>query len=103
MFGQPFLRRSPLLCVCLALVIAPARGQEAGQRATLRVLLPGDARLVVDGKQTRQTGPVRRFSSPPLDPDKSYHYTLECTYDRGGNSITRKEVVHFRAGDDKKV
>jgi uncharacterized protein (TIGR03000 family) len=103
MIGQQVLRRSVLLCVCFALAIASAQGQEPGQRATLRIYLPGDARLVIDGKQTMQTGPMRRFSSPPLDPGKSYHYTLECTYEKGGKSITRKEVVYFRAGDDKKV
>ncbi len=82
---------------------APAYGQQPGQRATLRVLLPGDARLTVEGKATKQIGPVRRFYSPPLEAGKSYHYTLECTYDRGGKAVTRKEVVHFRAGEDKRV
>ena len=103
MIGRQNFRRSPFLLVCLALAVAPARAQESGQRATLRVYLPGDARLLVEGKQTQQTGPVRQFFSPPLEPGKSYHYTFECSYDRGGKTITRKETVHFGAGDKKSV
>jgi uncharacterized protein (TIGR03000 family) len=103
MLGQQSLRRSPFLLLFLALAVAPAHGQESDRRATLRVYLRGDAHLLIDGKVTKQVGPVRRFYSPPLEPGKSYHYTLECTYDRGGKIVTRTEIVHFRAGEDKRV
>jgi uncharacterized protein (TIGR03000 family) len=103
MIGKLSRGRFHLVCFCLALAVAPARAQEPGQRASLRVYLPGTARLVIDGKQTKQTGPVRRFYSPPLDPGKTYHYTLEWTYEKDGKPVTRTEVVHFQAGDDKKV
>ncbi len=97
------LGRSSLACACLALALAPARGGEEEQRATLRVRLPADARLVIDGQESRQTGLLRRFYSPPLEPGKSYHYTLEWTYQKDGKSVTRKKTVHIRAGDDKEV
>jgi uncharacterized protein (TIGR03000 family) len=103
MTGKRCLARFHFVWVCLALAVAPVRGQEPGQRAALRVYLPADARLSIDGRETKQTGSLRRFYSPPLAPDKSYHYTLVCTYEKDGKPVKREEVVHIRAGDDKEV
>jgi uncharacterized protein (TIGR03000 family) len=90
-------------CVCLVLAAAQLQGQQPGRTATLRVRLPANAKLVIDDYQTQQTGPLRRFVSPPLEPGKSYHYTLQWTYQKDGNPLTQKKVVHIRAGDDKDV
>ena len=89
--------------VCLMLTAAPAAGQEDAQSATLRVRLPAAARLVIDGKETKQTGEARRFYSPPLEAGKSYHYTLEWTYEKDGKRLKGKKVVHVHAGDNKSV
>jgi uncharacterized protein (TIGR03000 family) len=92
-----------LACVCLAVTAAPASAQDEGQRATLRVLLPADAKLVVDGQETKQTGSQRRFYSPPLKPGASYHYTFEWTYRKNGDTVKRTKKILVRAGDDKEV
>jgi uncharacterized protein (TIGR03000 family) len=82
---------------------APAQAQDEGQRAMLRVRLPADAKLTVDGQETRQTGPLRRFYSPPLTPGKTYRYSFEWTYQKDGKTVKRSRSIPVRAGDDKEV
>ena len=90
-------------CVCVLLAAGSAWSQETERRTTLIVRLPADAKLVIDDQETKQTGAVRRFSSPPLMPDKTYRYTLEWTYQKDGKPVTKTKVVRFRAGDEKEV
>src|SRR5205823_1571895 len=47
---------------------------EAEDRVRLNVTLPADARLMVQGTRTQQTGTLRRFESPALAPGE---YTYE--------------------------
>jgi uncharacterized protein (TIGR03000 family) len=82
---------------------APAQGQEEGQRAMLRVRLPADARLTVDGQEMRQTGPLRRFYSPPLTAGKTYRYSFDWTFQKDGKTVKRSRSIPVRAGDDKEV
>ena len=95
--------RFPFVWVCLVLTALPLQGQGPERTATLRVRLPADTKLVIDGNTTRQTGAMRQFVSPPLEPGKSYHYTLEWTYQKDGKPVTQNKVVHVKAGDDKEV
>jgi len=95
--------RFPLAWLCLALAAAPLPAQVPGRAATLRVRLTADAQLVIDDHQTQQTGPLRRYVSPPLEVDKSYSYTLKWTYHKDGRLVTQQEVVPIQAGDDKEV
>ena len=73
---------------------APAK---EGQSATLIVRIYSDATLTVDGTATKQTGELRRFSTPPLEPGKSYHYTFVAEWMPGNNyetyTVTRKVKV----------
>jgi len=95
--------RFPLACVCLVLAVAPLQGQAPGSAATLRVRLTADAQLVIDDYQTQQTGPSRRFVSPPLELGKSYHDTLPGTSHKDGQPVTHRKAVHIRAGDGEEV
>jgi uncharacterized protein (TIGR03000 family) len=92
-----------LAWLCLLLAAVPAWGQEAAQRATLRIQLPADARLLVEGKETKQSGANRNFTTPPLTPGKKYHYTFEWTYRKNGKAVTRTRTIYFRAGEKKEV
>jgi uncharacterized protein (TIGR03000 family) len=90
----------------LCLAAAPAEGPEkkaTEQKATLRVLIPADTRLTIDGEPTRQTGPARLFWSPPLPPGKTYHYTLEWTVLRDGRAVPQKKIANVRAGEETVV
>jgi uncharacterized protein (TIGR03000 family) len=97
------LGRFRLAWFCLLLATAPVWGQEPGQRANLRVHLPSDARLLVDGRETKKTGPNRLFVSPPLTPGKTFRYTFQWTYRKDGKLVTRTRTISFRAGENKEV
>jgi uncharacterized protein (TIGR03000 family) len=77
--------------------------QQSAERANLRIRLPAGARLTVDGQETKQTGSVRRFISPPLTPDKNYRYTFQWTYRKDGKAVARTRIVYVHAGESKEV
>jgi uncharacterized protein (TIGR03000 family) len=99
---RPFL----LLALCTALATAAGTPRVAGQEASpanLVVTLPADARLYFDGALTRQTGPVRNFDTPPLNPGVNYTYELKAELDRDGHVQTQTQRVRVRAGETTRV
>jgi uncharacterized protein (TIGR03000 family) len=72
-------------------------------RATIRVHLPADAILYVDGKLTSSSSNMRQFVSPPLDADKDYHYSMKATVNRDGETLTTTRRVDVRAGRTEEV
>jgi uncharacterized protein (TIGR03000 family) len=100
------------LCSAWTLMLlgtASAWGQEPpapkAQPAILIVQMPAaDARLEVEGMLTRQSGPVRRFVSPSLEPGKTYSYTLTAFWKPNNyTDITRTRKVSVQAGKETKV
>jgi uncharacterized protein (TIGR03000 family) len=81
----------------------PAPNPSANQ-ATVRVTVPDpDARVYFDDELTRQTGPERTFNSPPLDPSKSYTYTVRATWTENGREVSRSQDVKVQAGREAAV
>jgi uncharacterized protein (TIGR03000 family) len=74
-----------------------------GSRAIIRVHLPADAALLVDGKRTTSASDLRQFVSPPLDPNKDYHYTFKAETNRDGKMLTTTRRVDVRAGRTEEV
>jgi uncharacterized protein (TIGR03000 family) len=85
----------------------PARSQPVSppRTATLRVLLPSaNAQLIIDDVPTRQTGTERVFVSPPLEPGKSYTYTVRATWKPNNyTTITRTRKVPVKVGQALEV
>jgi uncharacterized protein (TIGR03000 family) len=71
--------------------------------ATLTVTLPADAQLRVDGQRTSSTSSRRVFVSPPLQPGRSYSYTLEAQVVRNGQTLSVSREVPVRAGQQTAV
>jgi uncharacterized protein (TIGR03000 family) len=92
-----------------AVPLAPAAATAQDPRpqaspATLVVRIRGDALLEVDGAPTRQTGETRRFVSPPLEPGRSYTYTLTARWEPNNyTKITRTRRAPVRAGETTEV
>src|SRR5438094_489325 len=88
---------SVLFMASLVLTRLPgALGQQVEKdRVRLKVLMPqAEAILTIEGKATAQTGTVRTFKSPPLDPANKYSYTLKVVWEPNNyTKITRKHVV----------
>ncbi len=82
-----------------------ARGQATPPSgpAKLKVFLPADATLHVDGALTQSTGEIRNFVSPDLPAGKKFVYTLRATWKEGGKQVERERKVHVEAGLDATV
>lgn len=75
------------------------------KRATIKVLLPvdgiKDAELRVEGVLTKATGLARSFTTPPLDPAKTYVYQIVATIDVNNyTKIIRTREITFKAGEN---
>jgi uncharacterized protein (TIGR03000 family) len=86
----------------LLFLVGPAAAQQAGKRepATLRVKVPHqNAQLNIEGKPTTETGPLRTFKSPDLDPGSDYTYTLVAVWQPNNyTTITRTRKIQVKAG-----
>jgi uncharacterized protein (TIGR03000 family) len=69
-----------------------------GNEATIIANLPADATLTIDGERTQSTGGTRMFVSPPLQPGKTYQYTLRAEVNRDGRRETTSRTVDVQAG-----
>jgi uncharacterized protein (TIGR03000 family) len=65
--------------------------------------LPEDAKLTVDNTPTNASSSTRRFTTPALDPNKTYYYTLKGEIVRDGETLTATTRIEFRAGEEKLV
>jgi uncharacterized protein (TIGR03000 family) len=85
----------------------PAQNQPAGRAApvTLKVLVPHQkAELRIEDTPTRQEGTTRTFISPPLEPGRSYTYSLSVTWQPNNyTTITRTKKVAVQAGQAVEV
>jgi len=67
--------------------------------AMVRVVLPApDAKLTLEGQDTQGTGTVRDFTSPPLDPNQTYQYTVRAQWKQGDQTKEETRTVDVRAG-----
>jgi uncharacterized protein (TIGR03000 family) len=88
----------------LGLPLAGPSAAFAGEApARLRVLLPADATLTIDGQPTRSTTADRLFVTPPLAADKVFHYDITARFSRGDESVTIERRVAVRAGEETTV
>ncbi|HTU89049.1 MAG TPA: TIGR03000 domain-containing protein [Gemmataceae bacterium] len=69
-----------------------------GNEATIVVHLPAEASLSIDGQQTQQRSDTRTFTSPPLEPGKTYTYTIRAEMKRDGHLLSDTQTVTVRAG-----
>jgi uncharacterized protein (TIGR03000 family) len=100
-------RVGPRIIGCLCALLIPAlagtaaRGQTA-QPVTIKVELPrANAKLTIDDAATQQTGVSRKFASPPLEPGKTYSYTLKAVWQPNNyETVTRTRVIKFKPGEE---
>lgn len=72
--------------------------------AHLRLWVPENAEVLVEGRKTTTTGRVREFVSPPLQPGKNMIYSVLIRYtDAGGKAIEETHSVRVRANDQLSI
>src|SRR5581483_1432007 len=80
-----------------------AAAAEPSQPATLLIYLPADAKLTFDDQPTTSTSATRQFITPPLEPGKTYYYILQAQTTRGDQTVTVRQKVQVRAGEETTV
>jgi uncharacterized protein (TIGR03000 family) len=73
--------------------------QPNGNRAELIVRVPANAELWLNDQRMQQTGRVREFDTPPLDPSGDYHYNIRASWAENGKSMESDRNVVVHAGD----
>ena len=66
--------------------------------ATIIVSLPTDAKLTFDGAATNSTAARRTFTTPALDLNSDYVYTLRAEVVRDGRTVVETQNVTVRGG-----
>jgi uncharacterized protein (TIGR03000 family) len=80
-----------------------AKEEPASASAILIVNLPAEAKLIIDENATQSTSGTRRFTTPPLEPQKDFYYTLKGQLVRDGQALTASRRVRVRAGEQTEV
>jgi uncharacterized protein (TIGR03000 family) len=74
---------------------------DTGRAVNLHIKVPrADARLWIEGQETRLTGIEREFQSPPLEPGQAYNYTIRAAWMENGDEVSREQKLDVRAGQD---
>jgi len=107
MFAARFARAFGLaLALCfLSGAFAGAGGAQKDAKkakSKLKVTVPqDDAKLQIEGKDTKPTGITREFETPELEVGKAYEYTFTVMWEPNNyTKITRSKNIEFKGGDD---
>jgi uncharacterized protein (TIGR03000 family) len=73
---------------------------KAFKPAYLKLTVPDDALVEIEGAKTTQTGPVRRYASPPLPVGQDYTYTVRVTWVQAGRIHVLSRDLRVRAGQE---
>lgn len=66
--------------------------------ALLKVQVPRDAEIWLEGRPMRSAGAVRHYRSPPLNPAKGYVYEVRARWTFDGKPVEDVRQVAIRAG-----
>jgi uncharacterized protein (TIGR03000 family) len=68
--------------------------------AHVTIVLPADAKLIVDNVSFADGGTKRRFDTPDLEPGRRYTYTMRAEVTRDGRLQKQEKQVDVEAGKD---
>ncbi len=96
---MPRLRCSLLALVLCGLIPAFALAVDK-MPATIKLIVPADAVVEVDGAKRKQTGIERTYLTPDLDAGKKYEYRFKITYMVDGKPVVVGKTVSVEAGKE---
>jgi uncharacterized protein (TIGR03000 family) len=77
-----------------------AYGDQAVQdTALIRLKVPADAKIWIDGKAMSPKGALRPFVTTKLEPGKDYVYEVRANWTENGRAVERTRKITFQAGD----
>jgi uncharacterized protein (TIGR03000 family) len=107
MFAARFARAFGLalaLCFLSGAFAGAGNAQKDAKKAKskLKITVPqDDAKLQIEGKDTKPSGITREFETPELEVGKAYEYTFTVMWEPNNyTKITRTKNIEFKGGDD---
>jgi uncharacterized protein (TIGR03000 family) len=82
---------------------APGKAAAAPNSATVIAAVPDGASLYVDGKQVPMETPTKSFTTPSLEPGKTYFYNMKAVATRDGKTVSQTKRVEVKAGATVRV
>ncbi|MEZ6141839.1 MAG: TIGR03000 domain-containing protein [Zavarzinella sp.] len=82
----------------------PAKGnlsvsnQQPATSAVVKLTVPADAQVFVDGYLLKSTGAERSFTTPALNPGTTYTYVIKAYLKVGQNDVLEQQIVTLAAG-----
>jgi uncharacterized protein (TIGR03000 family) len=105
--GYPSLSADPAISSRESGYYAPQTTENVPQAddnaAHVRVLAPADAQVWIGGVETSQTGTDRVFTSPALEPGKSYTYEVKARWMESGRPVEQTRRVKVQANQTTTV
>jgi len=80
-----------------------AQPQVVAAIARLSLNVPANSIVWLEDQPMRQTGPVREYISPPLEPGVSYTYTIRARWIEGNQQLEQVQSVPVMAGQNRTV
>jgi len=74
-------------------------GSTMDGQVLINVRVPPNAEVWFDDQKTSQTGPMRSFITPSLDPDHDYVYHIRARWTEDGRQVDKTRRVDVHAGD----
>jgi uncharacterized protein (TIGR03000 family) len=78
----------------------PTSASPTESPANLKIDLPADAKLYVDGQLVPGGGATRTFATPKLPAGRSFAYEMRAEISMDGSTVTEEMKVVVHAGDD---
>jgi len=73
--------------------------QRDSRKGTLVLSVPENAKVVVNGVETRTTGSLRRYVSHGLKPGQAYRYQVKTLVEKNGEVVEESREAILRAGE----
>ncbi len=67
--------------------------------ARIRVRLPANAEVSIDGRKTTSTGSIREYETPELDPNRVYNYLVKAKWTEDGITVEKSLRVRALSGN----
>jgi uncharacterized protein (TIGR03000 family) len=86
----------------VAALSASAQDEKKKAKSKLKISVPQeDAKLQIEGKDTKPGGLVREFETPELEVGKLYEYSFTVMWEPNNyTKLTRTKNIEFKGGDD---
>ena len=75
------------------------QGGSMDGQVLINVRVPPNAEVWFDEQKTSQTGPMRTFITPPLNPDHDFVYHIRARWTENGRQVEKTRRVDVHAGD----